>query len=31
MLKSGKNEIVGFETDSSDGHVIEFVDTPEMG
>ena len=31
MLKSGKNEIVVFETDSSDGHVIEFVDTPELG
>ena len=31
MLKTGKNEIVVFETDSSDGHVIEFVDTPELG
>ena len=31
MLRSGKNEIVVFETDSSDRNVIEFVDVPELG
>ena len=31
MLKTGKNEILVFETDSSDRNVIEFVDVPELG
>ena len=31
MLKSGENEIVVFEMDSSDRNVIEFVDVPELG
>ena len=31
MLKTGKNEIMVFETDSSDRNVIEFVDVPELG
>ena len=31
MLKTGKNEILAFETDSSDRNVIEFVDVPELG
>ena len=31
MLKTGENEIVVFETDSSDRNVIEFVDVPELG
>ena len=31
MLKSGDNEIVVFEMDSSDRNVIEFVDVPELG
>lgn len=31
MLKTGKNEIVVFETDSSDRNVIEFVDVPDLG
>ena len=31
MLKTGENEILVFETDSSDRNVIEFVDVPELG
>ena len=31
MLKTGENELVVFETDSSDRTVIEFVDVPELG
>lgn len=31
ILKSGKNEIVVFETDGYDTPVIEFVDTPDLG
>ena len=31
MLKTGENEIVVFETDSSDRNTIEFVDVPELG
>ena len=31
MLKEGVNEIVVFETDGSDGNVIEFTDTPDLG
>ena len=31
MLKTGENEIMVFETDSSDRNVIEFVDVPELG
>ena len=31
MLRSGKNEIVVFETDSCASNVIEFTDTPELG
>ena len=30
MLKQGRNEIVVFETDSSETNVIEFTDTPEL-
>ena len=31
MLRSGKNKIVVFETDSCASNVIEFTDTPELG
>lgn len=31
MLKSGRNEIVVFETDGSETNVVEFVDVPELG
>ncbi len=31
MLKEGVNEIVVFETDGSEGNVIEFTDTPDLG
>ena len=31
MLRSGKNEIVVFEMDSSDRNSIVFTDTPDLG
>ncbi len=31
MLRPGANEIIVFETDSSDTNVIEFVDVPDLG
>lgn len=31
MLKEGVNEVIVFETDSSDRNTIEFTDTPDLG
>jgi hypothetical protein len=31
MLKSGKNEIVVFESDGTDTLAVEFFDKPDLG